>query len=297
MPRLQATEEWSAQDIADTVEFFLGCAENAAALQEELGTPRQSKTPRPTPSASPMEPYTKAIAILLATGQTARALELLREPLRIIRPSAERQNRYDLSVAEFTRVAIFCALARAGALRVNAEAFEISTESGYFALIRRKEWHYEMLAVLPVLYACAVALRGEPDTINRFADIFLSEEDSPGSFVMRESLEYRALGIFSLNRKVQSLPIPAASNPLDAAIVLRQMENRYNLRLQTFQQDQYHWNLLNTEGDLIDWPLLVTELAAFRASIDPGLPFVPDTPGGTFLRALALELDEPKNER
>ena len=292
MPRLQGTEEWSPQDIADTVGFFLGCAENAVALEEELGPPRQSETPRPTPSASPMEPYTKAIAILLATGQTTRALKLLREPLRIIRQPVEPQNRYNLSVAEFTRVALFCALTGLGSLRVNAEAFEIATEAGYFALVRRREWHYEVLAVLPVLYACAVALRSEPDTINRLVDIFLSEEDSLGSFVMTESLEYRALGIFSLNRRVHGLPIPVVSNPLDVFIVLRQMENRYNLRLQIFQEDQYHWGLLNTEGDLIDWPLLVIELAAFRAGIDPGLPFVPDTPGGTFLRSLAFELEE-----
>lgn len=295
MPRLQGTEEWSPQDVSATVEFFLGCAENAVALQEELGPPLLNEALRPIPSASPMEAYTKAVAILLATGQTAKALELLREPLRITRTPANRMNRYDLSVAEFTRVALFCALSLAGTLRVNAEALEIATESGYFSLVRRKEWHFEMLVVLPVLYACAVALRSESTPISGVADIFLSEEDSLGSFVMTESLEYRALGIFSINRTLRSLQIPAASNPLDAAIVLRQMENRYNLRLQTFRQDEYHWGLLNTEGDLIDWPLLVTELAAFRAGIDPALPFVPDTPGGKFLRDLALELDEPND--
>jgi hypothetical protein len=293
MPRLPGTEEWSPQDISDTVEFFLGCAENAVALQRELGPPFQSEAPRKFPSASPMEPYTRAVGLLLATDRTEQALILLREPLRIIRPLTTRQDRYDLSVAEFTRVALFCALARVGTIRVNDEAFEIATEYGYFALVRNRDWHYEMLAVLPVLYVCALALRSEAEVIDRFAKILTSEEDSPGSFVMTESLEFRALGIFQINERAKRSPMVTTTHPLDALMVLRQMENRYDLRLQTYKQDQYHWSLLNTEGDLIDWPLLVTELAAFRVSIDPGLPFVPDTAGGSFIRSLALELYAP----
>ena len=87
--------------------------------------------------------------------------------------------------------------------------------------------------------------------------------------------------------------VPALASPIDALIAVQQMESRYEQRLQSYRQDRYHWDLLNTEGDLIDWPLLVAEIAAFRVGIDPGLPFVSETSGGAFIRALALDLRAP----
>lgn len=293
MPRLQGTEQWSDEDISSTVNFFLGCAANATALRQELSPVRPSEVRVELQPASPMELFSKAIGLLLATDRVEQALKLLRSPLRLIRTISLPGNRYDVSVAEFTRIAIFSALSRAGAMRVDPEVFEIATEAGYFDLVRRQEWHYEMLAVLPVLYTCALALRSGPETIRDLVRILATEEDSSGAFVMTESLEFRALGIFQMTDGNQVYRIPALASPIDALIAVQQMESRYEQRLQSYRQDRYHWDLLNTEGDLIDWPLLVAEIAAFRVGIDPGLPFVSETSGGAFIRALALELRAP----
>lgn len=54
MPRLRGTERWSDEDISATVDFFLGCAENAAALRQELGPGREAVRIDPQ-HASPLE--------------------------------------------------------------------------------------------------------------------------------------------------------------------------------------------------------------------------------------------------
>ena len=102
MARLRGTEEWSDEDISATVTFFLGCAENATALRQELGPGREvSIDPQQT---SPLEPFTKAVALLLATDRLQDAINLLHKPARLVGvtpyATGNRSLRYEVSVAE-----------------------------------------------------------------------------------------------------------------------------------------------------------------------------------------------------
>ena len=270
MARLRGTEEWSDEDISATVTFFLGCAENATALRQELGPGREAVSIDPQ-QTSPLEPFTKAVALLLATDRLQDAIDLLHKPARLVDvipyATGNHSLRYEVSVAEFTRVAIFSALIERARISVEAEALEIAVDSGDFTLVRTREDRNELLAVLPVLSMCAVALRSELDTLNALTSLISFQEDSPGAFVIRENLEFRALGIFGLTEKDPLNWRLPNLNPIDAAFAIQQMESRYDRQLQSYRQDRYHWNLMNTEGDLIAWPLLMTEVAAFRAGI------------------------------
>ena len=42
------------------------------------------------------------------------------------------------------------------------------------------------------------------------------------------------------------------------------METQYNAHLSVMRRDQYHWKLMQPEGQLIDWPLLCTWVAQSR---------------------------------
>ncbi len=293
MPRLRGTEEWSDEDISATVDFFLGCAQNATSLRQELGPGRKAESVD-LHQASPLEPFTKAVALLLATDRLQYAIDLLHNPARLVGVSpyatGNRSLGYEVSVAEFTRVAIFSALVKRAKMSVEDEALEIAVDSGDFTLVRTREERNELLSVLPVLSMCAVALRSEPDTLNALTSLIYFQEDSPVAFLIREGFEFRALGILRLIQKDPLNWRLPNLNPIDAALAIQQMGSRYDRQLQSYRRDRYHWNLLNTEGDLIDWPLLITEVAAFRAGIDPALqPPMPETDGGSFIRSLALE--------
>jgi hypothetical protein len=59
----------------------------------------------------------------------------------------------------------------------------------------------------------------------------------------------------------------------DGFIALRELERRYTNRIREMRSARYHWIRMNAAGDLIDWALLIAQVAMLRRD---RLPFLPE---------------------
>jgi len=56
-------------------------------------------------------------------------------------------------------------------------------------------------------------------------------------------------------------------NRRDGFFALREMELRYSTRIDLLRSDAFHWKTLRPRAELIDWSLLVAEIALIRNEV------------------------------
>jgi hypothetical protein len=273
MPRLLGTEEWDKAAISRTVNYLLGCAEEAFALSRVLGSSgardrnpaREESTIAHEVLNARMELVTDALALLLVSDELDNAMRFLDDPWWILGGHATVEGSMGfgtvtINIRHFVRLSLFSALGGKGTMRATNEVIGFSTAQGYLNVLWRSEAEREFVSVLPVLYSIAIASRSESETVDFLASLMIEVVQNPTHTDLMEQPEFQVLGIYAIPEIARQtrLHAPRSVNPLDGFVAFQEMERRYALRVRQMRQDTYHWNQLNPTGDLVDWGLLIS---------------------------------------
>jgi len=284
MPRLLGTEEWNKAAINRTVSYLLNCAAEAAALSDTFGSTqiqddrstRQEGTALFEVRNARMELVTEALALLLVSDNLNDAIRFLADPGWILNGHAMKDNpegfgTLSTNIRQFVRISLFVTLAGEGQMRATMEELAFSTERGYLGVQWRREAEREFVSVLPVLYAIAVASRSERETIDFLGSQITAAVRNATHIDLMEEPDFQLLGIYATPPLAQPKEVSRQTvfNWIDGLAALWEMERRYAMRVRQMRQDTYHWNAINPTGDLVDWSLLIAEVAALRSGRSP----------------------------
>lgn len=282
MPRLPGTENWNEEAIRRTVSYLLSCVAEAPALSKVFGSTqvrehtsvREESTSLFEVRNARMELITDALALLLVSNDLNSAVRFLGDPGWILNGHATEEKSKGFgtlktNIRQFVRLTLFATLARKGQMRLKKRELTFETEYGYLSVHWRREADREFVSVLPVLYSIAVASGSEREAVHFLASRIREAVQTPTHIDLLEQPEFQVLGIYAIPQVARQTGLHAETvfNPFDGFVALREMERRYSLRVRQMRQDRYHWNGLSPAGDLVDWSLLITEVAALRSRI------------------------------
>jgi hypothetical protein len=243
-----------------------------------------------------MELITEALALLLVSDNLKRAILLLGDPGWILSGHAtpeksESLGSFSTNIRQFVRLSLFATLARKGQMHATKEELAFSMEYASLSAQWRSEAEREFVSVLPVLYSIAIASRSGREAYF-LASRIMEAVQNPTHIDLMEQPEFRVLGIYTIPQigRQTDFRDETLFNPLGGFVALREMERRYALRIRHMRQDTYHWNRLNPDEDLVDWSLLIAEVAALRSGIPLFLRDNEISPEMRFCQELALAL-------
>lgn len=175
-------------------------------------------------------------------------------------------------------ISLFTALAGKGQMRATEEELALLVPYGYLSVQWRREAEREFLSVLPVLCSIAVASESESGVLDLLAFRIAEAVRAAIHIDLMDRPEYQVLGIYAIPQIAgqNSFRAETLLNPLDGFFALREMERRYTLKSPSDEARHVsleYWNEMNPAGDLVDWTLLIAEVAALRSKI---LRFPPD---------------------
>ena len=286
MPRLVGTEDWNTESVRERVGYLM----NSITDADDLARTFSAVTGRPESQDDErawnaevrdlrLEQLTEAIALLFVSDQVEFAKRLLTDPGWVLngRASDDRQNvivAAETNVRQFVRLSLFATLANQGEVRGEGGTLRFETEHHDLRLFWPAEPDTEFIAVLPTLYSIAVASKSRPEILHILSDLIATAQERFGAIDLFERPEYRLLGIYglpSLDDRFGGDAL-AQSALFDGVLALRELERRYSTRIRHMERDSYHWNQINSMGDLVDWPLLIAEVAGLRNGFKPFFP-------------------------
>jgi hypothetical protein len=285
MPKLIGTEEWNKELIRHKVSYLLdsitdadeltlafGPVERALGLVTDRLLDEEIRDVR-------LEQFTEAAALLLVSDDLPETKRLFGDLGRVLTGQPNRDNEdgfgeVQTNVRQFVRLSLFATLVRQGQLRGTGEELVFRTKAGSLRLSWAGEPEQELFVVLPTLYAIAVASKSEPSTLFYLADLISTAWDRFGGSDLFERPEFQVLGIYELSRGAEGagIPVPNLLTGFNGFFALREVERNYASRIRQMREDTYHWSRLNPTGDLVDWVLLITEVAALRSDVRPFFP-------------------------
>ncbi len=116
--------------------------------------------------------------------------------------------------------------------------------------------------------------KSSPEILHILSDLIATAQERFGGIDLFERPEYRLLGIYglpSLDDRFGGDAL-AQSALFDGVLALRELERRYLVRIRHMERDTYHWSQINSTGDLVDWALLIAEVAGLRNGFKPFFP-------------------------
>jgi hypothetical protein len=280
MSRLFGTEEWNQAALREKVGYLLDSMSDVDDLartftpgvRPEIFGPENERPMNVDARDVRLEQFTEATALLLVSDDVRDARQLFADPGWVLsgHSTGDSPNGFgvvDTNVRQFVRLSLFAALARQGKMRGTGEELSFATERGYLRLSWSGESEREFTSVLPTLYSIAVASKSEPETLYFLADLINGAWERFIDIDLFERPEFQLLGIYGIPEiaKVIGIGAPNPFGPLDGFLALRELERQYTFRIRQMRNDSYHWNRLNPAGDLVDWVLLITEVAALRS--------------------------------
>jgi len=287
MPRLPGTEEWDEDIVQGKARYYLDTMASVAEMAR-LFAPRGRQAAEDETGDLRfhdevvdvrLEQFTEAIGLLLATDHTEEAVSLFANPTWVLKgkPLSGNPNGFgivNVNIRQIIGLSLFAALAKEGRLSLGDGGLEYVTAFGTLALIRDLDSEREFFAVLPTLFAIAVASNSTPFAIYDLARNLALMSEQYGNFGYAERPEAQLLGIYRtfLQNDFVEVPIALRFTALDGFVALREFERRYAARIREMRNDRYHWVRMNAPGDLIDWVLLVTQVVMLRRESSPFLP-------------------------
>jgi hypothetical protein len=283
MPRLFGTEEWNPLALRETVGYLLESMSDVDALagvfsQRERPGGAQGDERRAYDVIRDvrLEQLTEAAALLLVSDDVESARRLFADPAWVLNghPTGDDPKGFGIvetNVTQFVRLSLFATLARRGTMRGSEQGLDFATQNGYLRLFWPGAPEREFISVLPTIYSIAVASKSEPEILYFLADLISRALAQLTDIDLFERSEFQMLGLYGVPAIAKAIGIGAPNSfaPLDGFFALRELERQYALRIRQMRFDAYHWNRLNPTGDLVDWPLLITEVAALRSNFSP----------------------------
>jgi hypothetical protein len=286
MPRLFGTEEWNPRALRETVGYLLESMGDVGDLAGAF-SPRERRRIAQGDERAPydeirdvrLEQLTEATALLLVSDDVESAKRLFADPGWVLNghPTGDDPRGFalvDTNVSQFVRLSLFAALTRRGTMRGSEKGLDFATENGYLRLLWAAAPEREFISVIPTIYSIAVASKSEPETLHFLADLINAALERLTDIDLFERPEFQVLGLYGVPAIANAIGIgsPNTFAVLDGFFALRELERQYALRIRQMRFDTYHWNRLNPTGDLIDWSLLIAEVAALRSDFSPFFP-------------------------
>jgi len=281
MPRLFGTQEWNQAVLQEKVAYLLGSMADASELALAFrssgireGFARNEDVENEARDVR-LEQFTEAVTLLLVSDLVAEAKSLFRDPGWVLSGRPALNDRVELgevetNIRQFVRLTLFATLARQGRMRIISDELVFGTDRGSLRLTRKAESDPELTSVLPTLYSIAVASESENETLRYLADrISGAWEESDSDLFDRA--EFQLLGIYGIAPMAHeiSIDLPQLFTRFNGTVALRELERNYATRIRQMRKDTYHWERLNPAGDLIDWVLLITQVAVIRQTVSP----------------------------
>jgi hypothetical protein len=285
MPRLVSAEDWNTESVREKVGYLMDSITDADDLARTFtavaGRPESQDDERSWNAEVRdlrLEQLTEATALLFVSNQVEFAQRLLADPGWVLngRPSDDSPNvivAAETNVRQFVRLSLFATLANQGEMRGEGGTLRFETEHHDLRLFWPAEPDTEFIAVLPTLYSIAVASKSRPEILRILSDLIATAQERFGAIDLFERPEYRLLGIYGLSLDDRFGGDALAQSALfDGVLALRELERRYSARIRHMERDTYHWSQINSTGDLVDWALLIAEVAALRNGFKPFFP-------------------------
>jgi hypothetical protein len=279
MPKLVGTEHWNKEAIARTVRYLLNCVREASALGDAFSSTQVRDQTFDRGKSDPLfeardvrlELITEALALLFVSDDLASAIGLLVDPGWVLTGHAttDKLETFDTNIRQFVRLSLFATLAGKGQIRATKEGLAFSSDRVNLSVRWKPEEEREFVSVLPVLYSIAVASRSASEIVNFLGSRIAKTVQTPTHIDLIEQPEFQFLGVYTVPEIPRQTGFEAVTgfHPLGGFVAFREMERRYSLRVRRMKQDEYRWNQLNPTGDLVDWSLLIAEVAALRSKI------------------------------
>lgn len=279
MPRLVGTEEWNEDNLRDKVRYYLGSLSSGAELtrvfaprERAQGVERDDERQFYQDVVNVrLEQFTEAVALLLVSDHTEEALRLLADPGVVLNgysagDSPNGYGRVPMNVRQFVGLSLFATLAKHGDMKLGEDGLEYVTKQGLLVLVREAHSEHEFLAVLPTLFYIAVAGKVGGEVLYYISSQFNELSRLYGALGIFDSPEAELLGVYRTFFISEAVGFIAESvfGQLDGFIALRELEKRYTRRIREMRNDRYHWVRMNAPGDLIDWVLLIAQVAMLR---------------------------------
>jgi hypothetical protein len=227
-----------------------------------------------------LEQFTEAVALLLVSDHTEEVLPLLGDPAFVLEGHSRHDSTYrfgqvGVNIRQFVGLSLFAALARQGGMHLGETGLEYVTSQGLLVLAGELHSEREFFAVLPTLLFIAIAREIDDNVLYYLSTQMDKLVGQYGTLGLLERPEGQLFEVYRTFFKNNALGLKAAPifGQLDAFIGLRELERRYTNRIREMRNDRYHWVRMNAPGDLIDWVLLIAQVAMLRRD---GLPFLLD---------------------
>jgi hypothetical protein len=286
MPKLVGTEDWNTESVREKVGYLMDSITDADNLARTFtavaGRPDSQDDERAWNAEVRdlrLERLTEATALLFVSDQVEFAQRLLADPGWVLngRPSDDGPNvivAAETNIRQFVRLSLFATLANEGEMRGEGGMLRFETEHYDLRLFWPGEPDTEFIAVLPTLYSIAVASKSRPEILHILSDLIVTAQERFGGIDLFERPEYRLLGIYGLPSLDDRFGGDALAQfaLFDGVLALRELERRYSARIRHMERDTYHWSQINSTGDLVDWALLIAEVAALRNGFKPFFP-------------------------
>ena len=305
MTPLTGTEEWDLEVVKRRLFFLRQCVRQHRSLSIRLG--RLSSAPDEiisfiqdrftTPRIDGLEAQLLAetAEILLTLGDISAGVEILREAVSRLfsRSNVQAENEYQGTLQQFVIASVFSALTQRSSLRITGEGAVIVYTGGsaFFNWNHRVEVQ-ELVRTLPMLLLIAAS----NDTAAELGS-FLAKGEYNRRFALTLTAaatkpDFVVLGLLpavykneAARRRFHQL------NRRDGFSALRELELGYSTRIDLLRRDTFHWKTLRPRAELIDWPLLIAQVALIRnGAMRFKIPRENQTLSPTdFSRSLAME--------
>ncbi len=278
MSPLAGTQEWTSEVVRRRLSFLFQCVTQHRNLSTKLGRPRALADERISSiqrQTSLFQEYgleaqllVEAAEILLVLGDTSAGIKIVNEVVSRLLPHSETAINYEYpgTLQQFVMASVFSALTRRGSLRVTEEGTAISHDgrTAYFNWNSNKEMH-ELARTLPTLlsvltfddgadYVASFLTRSQHS--RRFGLILAAAATQP---------EFVVLGLLpAIYRSERMRSNFSRLNRRDGLSALRGLELQYSMRIDLLRSDAFHWRTLRPRAELIDWPLLICQVALVR---------------------------------
>jgi hypothetical protein len=302
MPRLIGTEGWSEEDISQTRDFLLNCVREASNLSDALGSPptgldeRSGASPILSARRERTELLTELIELLLVTDRVDEAKGYLRDPGWILFGHGMAEAKFEpvsTDIGEFVRLSLFATLGKNGRMGTNRAGLFFALDEGAFQL--PWTWDQEVHQALPTLLMTALSTGTDQEVIDVLIGQIREVVNIPTDNDILSNPTFDLLGLFGpgfeASQKSPRIFFDFANSPdvQGGLATLLSLERRYARRVEQMRRDSYHWRLLRPGGDLIDWGLLLAQVAMARSGYPPILDETVSNEA-QFLRSLATEL-------
>jgi hypothetical protein len=305
MTPLAGTQEWDPDVVKRRLLFLRQCVRHHRDLSIRLG--RLSSAPDEIISFTQNRPallrndgleaqlLAEAAEISLALGDTSTGVEILREVVSRLfsRSNAQAANEYDGTLQQFVMASAFSALTQRGSLRMTDKGAVIAYKGGsaFFNWNHRTEVQ-ELVRTLPMLLSI-VAFNDAAEDLGSF--LAKAEYDRRFELTLTAAATKPDFVVFGLlpaiykneaaRRRFHQL------NRRDGFSALRELELGYSTRIDLLRRDIFHWKTLRPRAELIDWSLLIAQVALIRNdAMRFKIPRENETlPPTEFSRSLAME--------